>query len=72
MDLQYGGRAGSPVFTGQKSDSLVPGVAASQDILKEFFKSEFGVESDSKKFHMRIDFKSLAVQFRVGSGFPAR
>ena len=45
--LQYGGWAGSSFFIGQKSDSLVPGVAASQDILKVFFRSEFGVESDS-------------------------
>ena len=42
---------------------MVPGIAAAQDILKVFFKSEFGVEGDSWKFNLRIDFKSLAVQF---------
>ena len=35
---------------------MVPGIAAVQDILKVLFESELGVESNSKKFHLRIDF----------------
>ena len=42
---------------------MLPGVAASQDFLKVFLESEFRVESDSQKFHLRIDFESLAIQF---------
>ena len=51
---------------------MVPGVAAPQDILKVLFKGELGVESDSYKFHLRIDFKPPPYSFIVGSGFPAR
>ena len=35
------------IFCWLKSDSVVPGVAAQQDVLKVFFKSEFRVASDS-------------------------
>ena len=42
---------------------MIPGKAAPQDFLKVFLESEFGAESDSKKFHFRIDFESLAIQF---------
>ena len=38
---------GVPIFIGQESDSVVPSVAASHDILKVFFEGEIGVESDS-------------------------
>ena len=42
---------------------MILGVAASQDFLKVFLESEFGAESDSLKFHLRIDFESLTTQF---------
>ena len=42
---------------------MVPGVAAPQDVLKVFFESVFRVKSDSQKFHLRIEFEPLAVQF---------
>ena len=32
-------------------------------ISQSVFEGEYGVESDSEKFHLRIDFKSLAIQF---------
>ena len=33
---------------------VVPGIAAIQDVLKVFFESELGAESNSLKFHLRI------------------
>ena len=44
-------------------ESLVSGVAAVQDVLKMLFESELRVKSDSQKFHFRIDFQCLAIQF---------
>ena len=35
---------------------VVPGIAMVQDVLKLFFEVELGVDSNAKKFHLRIDF----------------
>ena len=35
---------------------MVPGIAAIQDALEVLSESELGVESNSKKFHLRIYF----------------
>ena len=43
--------------------TVVLGIAVVQDVLKVLFESELGVESNSQKFHLRIDFKCLATQF---------
>ena len=37
---------------------MAPGIAAVQDVLETLFESELGVKSNSKKFHLRIDFVS--------------
>ena len=42
---------------------MVPGIAAVQEVLEALFESELGVESDTQKFHLRIDFQSLAIKF---------
>ena len=52
-----------PHFLLAKCDSMVPDVTAPQDFLKVCFESNFGVESNSLKFHLKIDFESLAIQF---------
>ena len=35
---------------------VVPGIAVVQDVLKVLLESELGVESNSQKFHLRINF----------------
>ena len=45
------------------SDLVIHDVAAPKDFLKVFLENEFGVESDSWKFHVRIDFEPLTIQF---------
>ena len=42
---------------------MVPGVAAPQDFFKVFMESELGVESDSQKFHLMINFEPLTIKF---------
>ena len=36
--------------------TVVPGIAAVQDVLKVFYEVDLGVESNAKKLHLRIDF----------------
>ena len=55
-----------PIFIDYKSYTMVPGSAAPQDFLKVFLECKFRVESDTKKFHFRIDFEPLAIQFQDG------
>ena len=38
---------GPHCFVGRKTDSVIPGIAASQDFLEVFLESEFGVGSGS-------------------------
>ena len=35
---------------------VVPGIAAVQDFLRVLFEVELGVESNAKKFDLRVDF----------------
>ena len=51
---------------------MVPGVAAVQDVPKMLFESELRVKSNSRKFHLRIDFSVSPYNFRLGSVFLAK
>ena len=48
---------------------MVPGVAAVQGVLKVFLENELAVKRNSWKFHLRIDFLCLAIQFSIGFCF---
>ena len=44
------------LLTKSLHDLVIPGVAVPQDFLKVFLEGEYGVGSDSYKFHLRTDF----------------
>ena len=55
----------SPFFVDCKSYTMVSGVAAPQDFLKVLLQCEFRIESNTQKFHLRIDFEPIDIQFLI-------
>ena len=64
---KFGGWARSPflltISLNYKSYTMVHGVAVSQVFLKVLLECQFRTESDTQKFHLRIDFEPLSIQF---------